>query len=111
MLMSTNLWDSQEGKGPALANVEEQMQALEALGENEQSLQSTALAAGAIAFVHFDPTTAKSNMVEALVHNEDLTQVHRGLYVHIVSKKDGRRYSGRVVEGPFFNPDALKRDS
>lgn len=45
------------------------------------------------------------------MHHDDLTKIHRGLYVHIKSIKDGRRYTGRIVEGPFFAPDALKRDS
>src|SRR2546423_2465390 len=27
------------------------------------------------------------------------------------TRKNNRRYSGRIVEGPFYNPDALKRDS
>jgi DNA helicase HerA-like ATPase len=69
------------------------------------------LAEGAIAFVHFDPTTAQSNVMDALVHYEDLDNIDRGLYVLIHSIADDRYYSGRIVEGPFYDPDALKRDS
>jgi hypothetical protein len=50
-------------------------------------------------------------MVEALVHCDDLKRIDRGLYVLIHSIVDGRYYSGRIVEGPFYDPDALKRDA
>ncbi len=66
---------------------------------------------GAIAFVHFDAPSAKSNMMEALVHQDDLHQIDRGRYVHIHCLKDHKEYTGRIVEGPFFDPDVLKRDS
>jgi hypothetical protein len=94
-----------------MANVESKIAELEATKDDEALLQRAAQAAGAVAFVHFDPNAAKSNMIEALVHRGDLTKIHRGLYVHIVSLKDERQYTGRVVEGPFYDPDALKRDS
>lgn len=97
--------------GPSMADVEARITELEAVKDNDDILQRAAQSAGAVAFVHFDPSTAKSTMIEALVHNEDLTKVHRGLYVHILSLKDDRRYTGRIVEGPFYDPDALKRDS
>lgn len=72
--------------------------------------RKVARAAGAIAFIHFDPTTARSNMADALVHYDDLAKIDRGLYV-LIESDDGRYYSGRIVEGPFFDPDSLKRDS
>ncbi|MBE7433129.1 MAG: ATP-binding protein [Anaerolineales bacterium] len=97
--------------GPTQANVESEIPKLEAIEDNPEILRRAAQSAGAVAFVHFDPNAAKSNMVEGLVHNDDLTKIHRGLYVHILSLKDGRHYTGRVVEGPFYDPDALKRDS
>lgn len=97
--------------GPSAAGVDGAIEQLNSLPENEDLARRAAEAEGAIAFVHFDPGTAKSNMVQALVHNNDLTKAHRGLYVLIVSAKDKRRYSGRIVDGPFYNPDALKRDS
>jgi uncharacterized protein len=99
------------GKGPHVARADDAIEQLKALPENEDLARRAAEAEGAIAFVHFDPSAVKSHIVQALVHNNDLPNVHRGMYVHIVSTKDKRRYSGRIVEGPFYNPDALKRDS
>jgi len=96
---------------PSMADVEDKIAELEAVKDGDEIVQRASQATGAIAFVHFDPNTAKSNTVEALIHRDDLTKIHRGLYVHITSLKDGRMYTGRVVEGPFYDPDALKRDS
>jgi hypothetical protein len=99
------------GHAPAKAEVADDIRMLEATEDDAELVARAAQFAGALAFVHFDPNAAKSNMVEALIHHEDLVRCHRGQYVHIESIKDGRRYTGRVVEGPFYNPDALKRDS
>lgn len=74
-------------------------------------MQRQQLLKGAIAFVHFDAPSSKSNMVEALVHRDTLTAIDRGRYVSIVCIGDNKEYTGRIVEGPFFDPDALKRDS
>jgi hypothetical protein len=97
--------------GPASPGVDQAIVQLNAIPENEEFARRAAEAEGAIAFVHFDPSAMKSNIVQALVHSNDLMKVHRGLYVNIKSLKDKRRYVGRIVEGPFYNPDALKRDS
>jgi DNA helicase HerA-like ATPase len=97
--------------GPRLAQVDQHIDRYEAMS-TDQTLEQCAMAsAKAIAFVHFDTTTPKNNIVEALVHQGDLIKIDRGLYVLIVSDEDQRRYSGRIVEGPFFDPDVLKRDS
>lgn len=96
---------------PIPPSIDEAIRRLEEQPDDEELLRRAEEGAGAMAFVHFDPSTAKSSVVEALVHHDDLTKIHRGLYVHILSKKDQRHYSGRIVEGPFYNPDALKRDS
>lgn len=95
---------------PSKADVSEKINNLQNLTEDQGLIEVVAQGEGAIAFVHFDPSSAKSNLVEALVHHDDVSHVNRGLYVHILSS-DGRRYSGRIIEGPFYNPDALKRDS
>jgi uncharacterized protein len=95
---------------PNDADVSDYLADIEAQDYDEGLLKAVEQGENAIAFVHFDPSSAKSNIVEALIHHDDLPNVHRGLYVHILSS-DGRRYSGRVIEGPFYNPDALKRDS
>jgi uncharacterized protein DUF87 len=110
-MMSSASEEIGNGKGPNSARVDEAVEQLKAVPENEELARRAAEAEGAIAFVHFDPGTSKSHIVQALVHSNDLTKLHRGMYVHIVSMKDKRRYSGRIVEGPFYNPDALKRDS
>lgn len=75
------------------------------------SVQRQQLLSGAIAFVHFDAPSTKSNMIEALVHRDKLTDIDRGRYVRIVCIGDNKEYTGRIIEGPFFDPDALKRDS
>jgi hypothetical protein len=98
-------------RGPQMADVGEGLAVLEAIEVDADLMQRAAEGANAIAFVHFDTPSTKSMMVEALVHTDDLTKIDRGLYVRIVSGKDGRQYSGRIVEGPFFDPDVLKRDS
>lgn len=74
-------------------------------------VQRQQLLKDSIAFVHFDAPSAKSNMVEALVHRDKLINIDRGRYVYIVCIGDNKVYTGRIAEGPFFDPDALKRDS
>src|SRR5689334_15206423 len=86
------------GSGPHIPNVEDRIAELEAVIDDPEMLKLAAQVEVAIAFVHFDPSTAESQTVEALVHSSDLTKVHRGLYVHILSLKDDRRYSGRIIE-------------
>src|SRR5215510_15100102 len=97
--------------GPTVPDVDNAIAQLELLEPEGDILARATQGAGALAFVHFDPNATKSSIIEVLVHRDDLMKVHRGLYVHILSTKDERRYSGRVIEGPFFAPDALKRDS
>lgn len=97
--------------GPSSADVEKALAELETEQVDEEIVRRAQFTEGAVAFVHFDPSSAKGNIVEALVHYEDLTDVHRGLYVTIASTKDGRQYMGRVVDGPFYSPNALRRDS
>src|SRR5260370_14469227 len=102
---------TRERRGPRLAQVDQHIARYEAMSIDQALEQRAMAAAKAIAFVHFDVTTPKNNIVEALVHQGDLIKIDRGLYVLIVSDEDQRRYSGRIVEGPFFDPDVLKRDS
>ncbi|MHB8595785.1 MAG: ATP-binding protein [Ktedonobacteraceae bacterium] len=86
------------------ARLEAEEQTIDVNGDEQQYKD-------AIAFVHFDAPSTKSNMVEALVHYDDLGQIERGKYVRIFCKRDRKEYTGRILEGPFFDPDALKRDS
>lgn len=97
--------------GPRMAQVDQHIAMYEAMSINKELEQRAMASQGAIAFVHFDVTSPKNNIVEALVHQGDLINIDRGLYVLIESVEDQRRYSGRIVEGPFFDPDVLKRDS
>ncbi len=109
--MERNDYIGPNGNGPNSPDVADAIAELEHLEVDAELIVRAAQGVGAIAFIHFDPNTTKSNIVEALVHHDDLTKIHRGLYVLVISTKDGRRYSGRVIEGPFYSPDALKRDS
>jgi uncharacterized protein len=109
--MERNGYVDPNGGGPNSPNVTDAIAELERLEVDAELAIRAAQGAGAIAFIHFDPNTTKSNIVEALVHCDDLIKIHRGLYVHVLSTKDGRRYNGRVIDGPFYSPDALKRDS
>ena len=97
----------------SIENTDELVAELEAefVESDVESARRSKLTEGAIAFVHFDPTTAQSNVVDALVHYEDLQCIDRGLYVLIHSLQDDRYYSGRIIQGPFYDPDALKRDT
>lgn len=97
--------------GPQTAKVDRQITLLQAMNVDDDLQRRAAEAEGAIAFVHFDATTPSNNIIEALIHHDDLTKIDRGLYVLITSNRDKRRYTGRIVEGPFFDPDVLKRDS
>lgn len=101
----------ENGYTPEKAQVDAKIVELAGRPDNPALAQRAALGRNAIAFVHFDPSAVQSNMVEALVHAGDLAQIDRGLYVSIICAKDGRSYTGRIVEGPFYNPDTLKRDS
>ena len=103
--------DNPRRPGPSAADVEKALADLAMEEVDEEIVRRAQFTEGAIAFVHFDPNSAKGSVVEALIHHDDLKHVHRGLYVTIESTKDGRRYMGRVVEGPFYSPNTLKRDS
>jgi len=113
--VSNSLQDGNAGaselSGPRIAQVDQHIAMYEAMSINHELEQRAVASARAIAFVHFDMTSPKNNIVEALVHQGDLIKIDRGLYVLIESDEDQRRYSGRIVEGPFFDPDVLKRDS
>ena len=96
---------------PPQAQVDQYIAQYEAMGTDPLVEQRAQALAKAIAFVHFDAAAPKNDIIEALVHQGDLIKIDRGLYVFILSDEDKRRYSGRIVEGPFFDPDVLKRDS
>ncbi|MDX6577325.1 MAG: hypothetical protein QOE96_3278 [Blastocatellia bacterium] len=103
--------NNNERFGPSPADVDRALAGLAAEEPDPAVMARAQTTEGAVSFVHFDPSSAKGNIVEALVHHEDIPKVHRGLYVKILSNSDQRNYMGRVVDGPFYSPNTLKRDS
>lgn len=102
--------DREVGDRQTLADLNAELEAM-LVPSDPTYAQRHQLLKGAIAFVHFDAPSSKSNMVEALVHRDTLIAIDRGCYVSIVCIGDNKEYTGRIAEGPFFDPDALKRDS
>jgi len=61
--------------------------------------------------VHFDRTTAGNLMTEILVARDKVSRLVRNKYVKITNVDDEKRFLGRIVEGPFFLPEEIARDS
>lgn len=61
--------------------------------------------------VHFDRPTAGNLMTEILVARDKVSQLVRNKYVKITNVDDEKRFLGRIVEGPFFLPEEVARDS
>jgi uncharacterized protein len=102
--------ETKQGERQTLEDLNAELE-LEEVPIDPTYVQRQQLLQGAIAFVHFDAPSTKSNMIEALVHRDKLTDIDRGRYVRIKCIGDNKEYTGRIAEGPFFDPDALKRDS
>ncbi len=65
-----------------------------------------------IGFIHFDKPNIKSNRVEGLVIKENSSKLLRNKFIKIVNAlKDGKEFIGRILEGPFFQPEDVSRDS
>jgi len=69
-----------------------------------------------IGFVHFDKPNIKSNRIEGLVIKEKFTQLLRNKFIKIINSfKDengnNKEFIGRILEGPFFIPEEVSRDS
>jgi len=65
-----------------------------------------------IGFVHFDRASIKSNRVEGLVIKENASNLLRNKFVKIINAtEDKREFIGRILEGPFFQPEEVSRDS
>jgi DNA helicase HerA-like ATPase len=60
--------------------------------------------------IHFDSGSAKSNLSELLALSERADSVFRNKYVKMNSD-NSRVFLGRIVEGPFFIPEEVGRDS
>jgi DNA helicase HerA-like ATPase len=69
-----------------------------------------------IGFVHFDKPNIKSNRVEGLVIKEKSSRLLRNKFIKIVNsfKEDSsnpKEFIGRILEGPFFIPEEVSRES
>lgn len=66
-----------------------------------------------IGHIHFDRPGLKSFESEALVKSEKVSSLLRNKFVKITNQKEngGKTFLGRVIEGPFFSPQEVNRDS
>jgi len=69
-----------------------------------------------IGFVHFDKPNIKSNKVEGLVIKEKSSRLLRNKFIKIVNsfkEENGspKEFIGRILEGPFFIPEEVSRES
>ena len=69
-----------------------------------------------IGFVHFDKPNIKSNKVEGLVIKEKSSRLLRNKFIKIVNsfkEESGtpKEFIGRILEGPFFIPEEVSRES
>lgn len=68
-----------------------------------------------LGYVHFDRPGASNVISEVLTLSEIANAMFRNKYVSLSEKSDnnpdGKTFIGRVVEGPFFIPEEVGRDS
>ncbi|MBW3001866.1 ATP-binding protein [Candidatus Woesearchaeota archaeon] len=66
-----------------------------------------------IGFINFDGVTGENNEIEIRIPNKKLSNIRRGQYVLLQSdvSNDSRLYLSRIIKGPFFQPDAVSKDS
>jgi len=68
-----------------------------------------------LGYVHFDRSGVGNNRTEILVSRERIGDLVRNKYVRITNPDDStgkaRQFLGRIVEGPFYNPEEVGRDS
>jgi len=65
-----------------------------------------------IGFVHFDKPGTKNNRLEVLVVKEKAVKVLRNKFIKIIDSFNNKKnYIGRVLEGPFFQPEEVSRES
>jgi len=65
---------------------------------------------GAVGYTMFDSPSSEDNSVTVLLSDAHIADIPSQSLVRIKSK-DGRRYLGTVVRGPFAEPDGLRADS
>lgn len=67
-----------------------------------------------LGYVHFDRPGIPNNRVEVLTRRDRVADLRRNMYVRICEPEDRegcRDFLGRLVEGPFFYPEEIGRDS
>jgi len=68
-----------------------------------------------LGYVHFDRSGVGNNRTEILVSRESIGRLVRNKYVKITNPDDAagtaRQFLGRIVEGPFYSPEEVSRDS
>jgi len=68
-----------------------------------------------LGYVHFDRSGVTNNRTEILVSKEKIGDLVRNKYVRIVNPDSStgktREFLGRIVEGPFYSPEEVGRDS
>lgn len=62
--------------------------------------------------VHFDRSGLSNERTEILVRAENIGRLIRNKYVRIVNPAgESKEFLGRIVEGPFYSPEEVGRDS
>ena len=96
------------------AVLETPVAALHAIGQEIEAagvlLQPDPDREGAVGSTMFDSPASEDNSVTVLLADAHIKDVPSQSLVRIISK-DGRRYLGTVVAGPFAEPDGLRADS
>lgn len=65
-----------------------------------------------LGFVNFDAPNAKNNLIEVLVVRDKINHLRLNRFVKIENVLEKNRfYVGRVVQGPFFQPEEVERNS
>jgi uncharacterized protein len=64
-----------------------------------------------LGYVHFDSSSSKNNRIDVLVVKEKCSSLLRNKFIKISDKLSDKTYIGRVIEGPFFQPEEVTRDS
>jgi len=61
--------------------------------------------------IHFDSGVGKNHLSEMLATRERASAVFRNKYVKMTAEQVQPQFLGRIVEGPFFIPEEVGRDS
>ena len=64
-----------------------------------------------VGYVNFDSGASAAGEIPIMVPFESLKLVHRGQYVKIIQSSDGIEFLARISKGPFFETDAVSKDS